>query len=117
MSCYASKAQIKRGTTIGWPVAFTSAPQFVGDPALTPIDLTGQVITCEVRDLAFALISTLTVTVLDQVTNTGQLILSGDSAGWPIGDVQLDIKRVLGDDEAAVWTDTVILNVVQQVTV
>lgn len=107
MPCFSQSAQFKRGTTASWLGRFTDANDL-------PINLTGNVITSQLRRTNRELVAELTVTLLDQVTNTGQFILSGDSSEWPIASLLIDVRREVGGVVA--YTDTGRIDIVEEVT-
>ncbi len=78
--------------------------------------ISGYTIASQIRDKAYNLVSTLTVSVL-QSTPTGIYTLSSptSTATWPIGDLECDIQYTNGSG-VIISTETFIINVVRDVT-
>lgn len=63
-----------------------------------PIDLTGQTITCYVRQPNGKLVVMTTVTILDQSVDTGKVLIDfGNTIDWPIQTLNFDVRRVYQD--------------------
>lgn len=104
---------IKKGATLRRVILFRNAKTQVAT------DLTGQVISCKVRDRLGELVVVVDVTVLDQSLNPGKALFDfGDSAAWPVGNLRFDIRREFTDStgEVVVISSTAYITVTRSET-
>lgn len=107
-NCFDTYPPFKRGSTLSWPAVWR-------DSLGATVDLTDSTIEMQLRKNSGALIDTLTITLLDQVTNRGAFTISADDTSeWPIGLAKFDIKRTV--DNVVVYSSTATINIEEQVT-
>lgn len=99
---------VKQGSTLRRVLLFRNAKTQVAT------DLTGQLISCKVRDRSRELVAEVDVTVLDQSLNTGKVLFDfGDTSAWPVGNLRFDIRREFTDSTG----DVVVISSTAYITV
>lgn len=109
-----ARMTIKRGTTMVRPAIWRKSISKL------PLNLSGQTIYGQVRDAQTGeLVSNITVTPLNQETNTGRAIIDfGATQDWPLGVMKFDLVREVDnqDQTFTVYSKTAFIAVEQGVT-
>ncbi len=109
----AAKISVKRGATLRRALLWRNAKTKM------PVDLTGQNLYGQVRDGSRVLVSTIQITALDQVTNTGKAVADfGDTSNWPLRALYFDFVREAteGNSVITVYSKTVEIEVERGIT-
>lgn len=85
------------------------------DAAGAPVALTGISATAELRDTQNNLVAMLLVTDVPEQPGTYILTYEGDTSGWPLGLLRMDVKFLEADGTVS-YTETVTAAVVDRVT-
>lgn len=92
MSCSVDDVvTLKRGDSVNWVATYL-------DDEENPVDLTGRTYIGQVRTKRDTLVADLTITVLNQVTNKGQMSIQflASTQAWPLELLYSDIQETFG---------------------